>query len=185
MKVRDSGIGMSEAQLKGIFTPFNKSARRSDYGGNGVGLSICKAICTSLNGDIQAESTQHVGTTMTFTHECFAVDQAKRKRAKVKSKALDVIVERTYEDSESQYGLLPPKVQDNTINEDHKSLLGRQTHFSSQELTVSFQGYEILVDFSKSIPFVLQTGSEQSGNSQIDRLLQFLNTNSSAFAARN
>ena len=173
---------MSEAQLKGIFTPFNKSARRSDYGGNGVGLSICKAICTSLNGDIQAESTQHVGTTMTFTHECFAVVQAKRKRAKVKSKALDVIVERTYEDSESQYGLLSRKVQDKTINEDHKSLLGRQTH---QELTVSFQGYEILVDFSKSIPFVLQTGSEQSGNSQIDRLLQFLNTNSSAFVARN
>ena len=97
----DSGIGMSEAQLTGIFTPFNKSARRSDYGGNGVGLSICKAICTSLNGDIQAESTEYVGTTMTFTHECFAVAQSKRKRTKVKSKALDEIIERTYEDSES------------------------------------------------------------------------------------
>ena len=101
MKVRDSGIGMSKAQLKGIFIPFNKSARRSDYGGNGVGLSICKAICTSLNGDIKAESTEYVGTTMTFTHECFAVAQSKRKQTKVKSKALDEIIERTYEDSES------------------------------------------------------------------------------------
>ena len=54
--VEDEGIGMTEEQLQSIFTPFNKSQKRGEYGGNGVGLSICKAICESLKGHIEASS---------------------------------------------------------------------------------------------------------------------------------
>ena len=69
---------MSKIQLEDIFTPFSKSARRSDFGGNGVGLSICKAICTSLNGDIEAKSNPGIGTAITFSHACFAVNQTRK-----------------------------------------------------------------------------------------------------------
>ena len=55
--VEDQGIGMTDEQLQSIFTPFNKSQKRGEYGGNGVGLSICKAICDSLKGHIEASST--------------------------------------------------------------------------------------------------------------------------------
>ena len=35
--------------------------------GNGVGLSICKMICESLDGDIQVASFPNTGSFFTFT----------------------------------------------------------------------------------------------------------------------
>ena len=69
MSVVDHGIGMTEEKLKTIFTPFNESSKRGHYGGNGVGLSICKAICNSLNGHIEAASKPGEGTIVTFSQE--------------------------------------------------------------------------------------------------------------------
>ena len=69
---------MSKEQLVDIFTPFSESARRSHFGGNGVGLSICKAICDSLNGSIEAESDLGKGSVMTFSHECFPVKPTRK-----------------------------------------------------------------------------------------------------------
>ena len=81
MTVIDNGIGMTEEQLERIFTPFNESSKRGQYGGNGVGLSICKAICNSLNGHIEAASMPGRGTTVTFSQECFILPE-KKKRSK-------------------------------------------------------------------------------------------------------
>ena len=78
MTVIDNGIGMTEEQLERIFTPFNESSKRGQYGGNGVGLSICKAICNSLNGHIEATSTPGRGTIVTFSQECFTLPEEKK-----------------------------------------------------------------------------------------------------------
>ena len=65
---------MTDEQLKSIFTPFNESRKRGEYGGNGVGLSICKAICDSLNGRIEASSKPGEGTKITFSQVCYKLE---------------------------------------------------------------------------------------------------------------
>lgn len=67
--VADTGIGISEEHKSRLFRPFSQadnSTARS-YGGSGLGLSICKAIIEDvLGGMIWLESSQGVGTTVTF-----------------------------------------------------------------------------------------------------------------------
>ena len=75
---------MTEEQLERIFTPFNESSKRGQYGGNGVGLSICKAICNSLNGHIEAASMPGRGTTVTFSQECFVLPDKKKRSKPIK-----------------------------------------------------------------------------------------------------
>ena len=47
---------MSKAERENVFEPFqrtkNKESVMLNRNGNGVGLSICKRICNSLEGDI-------------------------------------------------------------------------------------------------------------------------------------
>ena len=73
IQVVDQGIGMTEDQLKGIFTPFYKvdtdESRKFNANGNGLGLSICKNIAKCLNGDLTVSSEWGVGTIFTFKIE--------------------------------------------------------------------------------------------------------------------
>jgi diguanylate cyclase (GGDEF)-like protein len=67
--VKDSGIGMSDASLAGIFKPFtqadNSTTRK--YGGTGLGLSITKSIVEMMRGEITAESSEGAGSVFRFT----------------------------------------------------------------------------------------------------------------------
>ncbi|KAI9761553.1 MAG: hypothetical protein M4579_000944 [Chaenotheca gracillima] len=66
--VSDTGIGISQEQVKRLFMPFsqadNSTARK--YGGSGLGLSICKSLITVMGGQIGIKSRPGVGTTVTF-----------------------------------------------------------------------------------------------------------------------
>lgn len=66
--VADTGIGISQEQVTGLFTPFSQadnSTQRS-YGGSGLGLSICKSLIGFLGGRIWLESQVGIGTTVSF-----------------------------------------------------------------------------------------------------------------------
>ncbi|KAI9696079.1 MAG: hypothetical protein M1836_005910 [Candelina mexicana] len=68
--VADTGIGITQAQLKKLFLPFSQadSSTQRSYGGSGLGLSICKAIIENvLLGKIWLKSKPGVGTTVYFT----------------------------------------------------------------------------------------------------------------------
>ncbi len=66
--VRDSGIGMSAAELAIVFQPFvqaDLSATRK-YGGLGLGLTLTKQYCDLLGGELTVTSETQVGTAFTL-----------------------------------------------------------------------------------------------------------------------
>lgn len=67
--VIDTGIGVTQEQVSRLFKPFSQadSSTQRSYGGSGLGLSICKALISVLNGKIWLESQLGVGTTVSFT----------------------------------------------------------------------------------------------------------------------
>ncbi|MBE7427699.1 MAG: PAS domain-containing protein [Ideonella sp.] len=62
--VRDSGRGMTAAQLAHVFEPFNRlGLEGKGIEGTGIGLAIVKANVERMGGDVQVQSTPGVGST--------------------------------------------------------------------------------------------------------------------------
>jgi signal transduction histidine kinase len=57
--VQDTGIGMPPETLTRIYEPFFTTKAT----GNGLGLSICRSIVWTMQGDLKVESAQGQGTT--------------------------------------------------------------------------------------------------------------------------
>jgi signal transduction histidine kinase/DNA-binding response OmpR family regulator len=77
VNVKDTGIGMTEAQLNHIFQPFAQadSSTTRKYGGTGLGLAITKCFCEMLGGEITATSAPGKGSTFLVTIKDFVADK--------------------------------------------------------------------------------------------------------------
>jgi len=64
--IRDTGIGMSEDEIKRIFLRYERS-KKTNYQGVGLGLNIAKQLIELHGGTITVQSALGKGTTVSFT----------------------------------------------------------------------------------------------------------------------
>ncbi len=67
ISVSDTGIGISESQIKKVFEPFVQADRSiaSRFGGTGLGLTLCSRIMTLMGGTITVDSEEGEGSIFT------------------------------------------------------------------------------------------------------------------------
>jgi signal transduction histidine kinase len=66
--VRDQGVGIDASVLPNMFEKFYRNHRtKSQIGGSGLGLYLCKSIITAHGGNIWVSSKEGQGSTFTFT----------------------------------------------------------------------------------------------------------------------
>jgi two-component system, sensor histidine kinase len=67
-EVQDTGIGVPQSHLAGIFDPFTQldETVTRKYGGTGLGLSICKELARLMGGEIGVVSEPGKGSTFWF-----------------------------------------------------------------------------------------------------------------------
>lgn len=65
----DTGVGMTESQIEQLFNPFVQAELRiaREYGGSGLGLSICKSLVELMGGHVLVHSQYGSGSVFRFT----------------------------------------------------------------------------------------------------------------------
>jgi DNA-binding response OmpR family regulator/anti-sigma regulatory factor (Ser/Thr protein kinase) len=67
LTVKDTGIGMSKKQQERVFERFYRIQGETERPGFGIGLSVVKELVDLMQGKIQLDSTEGIGTTITVT----------------------------------------------------------------------------------------------------------------------
>ncbi|MBV9803203.1 MAG: HAMP domain-containing histidine kinase [Solirubrobacterales bacterium] len=67
IEVRDTGRGLTEAELARLFVPFERlDAARRGIEGNGLGLALSRALAEAMDGTIEVASTPDEGSVFTL-----------------------------------------------------------------------------------------------------------------------
>ena len=74
--VADTGVGMTDDQLKHVFQPFSQADETTTrrFGGTGLGLVISRRLATMLGGDVTATSTHLIGSNFRATIDAGPLD---------------------------------------------------------------------------------------------------------------
>ena len=62
VRVRDTGVGMSEGEIATVMEPFRQIATFKPHGGNGLGLPLTKALVEANQASISIKSRKNEGT---------------------------------------------------------------------------------------------------------------------------
>ncbi|WP_127020424.1 ATP-binding protein [Rheinheimera mangrovi] len=72
IKIKDTGIGITAAELGKLFQPFVQAdaAVTRNFGGSGLGLCISKKLMEQMQGDIQVDSVKGIGSCFEIVMNC-------------------------------------------------------------------------------------------------------------------
>lgn len=72
IKIKDTGIGITTAELSKLFQPFVQAdaAVTRNFGGSGLGLCISKKLMEQMQGDIQVDSVKGIGSCFEIVMAC-------------------------------------------------------------------------------------------------------------------
>jgi PAS domain S-box-containing protein len=133
IRVIDTGIGIPEEKLSLIFNRFEQvdASYARQYGGAGLGLSICKQLVALMGGEIWAESREHQGSTF----HCRIALQRAEATLPAEPVETEPVVLPVFR------GLHILVVDDNEVNRDVASMTLEQDHI----VTTAANGAEALV----------------------------------------
>ncbi len=114
--VKDSGIGMSAAQMDSLFQPFmqadNSITRR--FGGTGLGLSISRNLATLMGGDISVQSVVGEGSVFNFQVKLGVASEAQSATGQREADRAPVKIQEAAQVLRGKRVLL---VEDNRVNQ--------------------------------------------------------------------
>jgi signal transduction histidine kinase/CheY-like chemotaxis protein len=93
LAVRDTGIGMNQAEATKIFDPFTQAdgSIQREYGGTGLGMSISKNLCELMGGNIRLKTARDEGSTFALVLPLFENADALDKLREGDAEADDAI----------------------------------------------------------------------------------------------
>ena len=101
-EVKDTGLGLSDEQARGLFEPFTQadSSTTRKFGGTGLGLAITHRFADMMGGRISVDSKPDKGSTFTLTlpaspvqrHQALAADKSVGKPVYAKKETGVVLV---------------------------------------------------------------------------------------------
>jgi len=136
----DTGLGMSSEFQKHVFEPFAREGKETttSFSGSGLGLSIVKDIVKLMNGRIEFESEENVGTTFKIVIP-FSIDhsqESKKNREELESD----------EDFSGYTALL---VEDNDLN---MEIAHTMLEDIGLDVSEACNGKEAVSIFARSVP---------------------------------
>ncbi len=78
VKVEDTGIGIAQDKLDAIFTKFDQEdgSTTRQYGGTGLGLTICEQLSQMMGGEVAVVSVKGEGACFSFNMQLELADQS-------------------------------------------------------------------------------------------------------------
>jgi PAS domain S-box-containing protein len=143
--VSDSGIGISQENIKKLFSSFSQIEDTSTktFGGTGLGLSISKELCKMMGGDIGVYSALGLGSSFWFTFEAEETTEEAIDEEKLLQQ--DVVISNFFSDIVPVVLL----VDDNMVN---RQVAGEILQKSGCEVHVAINGQDA-IDQAQKRPY--------------------------------
>ncbi|WP_051686487.1 ATP-binding protein [Vibrio pacinii] len=118
IRIKDTGIGMTEEQLDKVFDEFTQAddSITREYGGSGLGLSICRSLVQLMNGEMTVTSEPQQGTEFIINIPVEVVERQAIVDEHIKSLGVRVVahninVQKAISSELTQLGLFDPDGQ--------------------------------------------------------------------------